>query len=209
MMPYLDGYDLLVQVRENPVLGFIPFIFLSALASDDDKLKAFRLGIDGFIRKPFEKRELLTLVENKIKIQDLRKDNYRKAYKASTTKEKDAYDQTETLIDKSVSYDHKWVERLDKIVRKNLSKNDFKITDIAFELHLSERTFRNQVKLYTGLTPLGYLQKARLDQAMMYLQQNKYRTVSEVAYAVGFIDTKYFSKLFKKEFGKSPSNYMG
>ena len=89
-----------------------------------------------------------------------------------------------------------------------MGRPEYKVTDIADALFISERTLHNYTKSHAGLTPSAYLQKARLDQAHLYLKSKKYRTVAEAAYAVGFKNRKHFSKLFKKAYGKPPSDYV-
>lgn len=210
MMPVVDGFGLLSKVRAHPRLGFIPFLFLSALSAPEDQLKALRLGVDGFISKPFETLDLKTRIQTMIRNQELRK----KYHLSGTT---DAHDQTaeaptlssqEDGAGEAISYNEVWLRELEAIVRKDLAQHDLKIQDIAFQLHMSERTLRTYINTYTGLSPVAYLKKARLSQAMQLIQQRKYRTVGEVAYAVGFKDAPYFSKAFKQEFGKYPMDYM-
>lgn len=203
MMPAMDGYALLQKTRAHPKLGFIPFLMLTALTSDDDKLKALRLGVDAFVTKPFETLELKTRIRRLTDKQQLRR-----AY----IKEQSAIAKLDTpspaVEAEPERYDEAWLQKLEAIVRENLSRPEFKVTDLAFELHVSERTLRNYTKAYTGMPPSTYLQKARLDQALIYLREKKYKTVGEVAYTVGFKDTRYFSKLFKQTHGKAPSAYL-
>lgn len=203
MMPVMDGYALLEKTRAHPKLGFIPFLLLTALASDEDKLKALRLGVDAFVTKPFETLELKTRVKGLVDRQQLRR-AYMKE-QSSNTKLDTPSAAAEAELE---SYDEAWLQKLEAIVRENLSRPEFKVTDLAFELHVSERTLRNHIKAYTGMPPSTYLQKARLDQALIYLKGKKYRTVGEAAYAVGFKNTRYFSKLFKQAYGKTPSAYL-
>jgi signal transduction histidine kinase/CheY-like chemotaxis protein len=207
MMPVVDGYALLNRTRSHPELGFIPFIFISALHTQEEQLKAYRLGVDGFISKPFESVELKTRVHNLIKNQELRQAFLDSRKRAKTGEPEHAGQEAEDAIGDE-SYDEAWLKSLEEVVQQHLCRDDLKVKDIAYKLHLSERTLRNYIKLYTGLTPSGYLQKARLDQAHLLLLKKKYKTIGEVAYAVGFKDARYFSSLYKKEFGKSPAEYL-
>lgn len=202
MMPISDGYSLLIQTRRHPQLGFIPFLFLSALNSDEDKLKGYRLGVDAYISKPFEIIELKTRIKNLLTNQQLRQEFL------STRQNPGPGSEAKKESSVGDSYNEAWIKSLDEIVRKNLSNPDYKVSDMANQLHLAERTLRNYIKAYTGLTPKIYLQQARLDQAQLYINNRKYKTVSEVCYAVGFKDVRYFSKVFKQEFGKLPSDYF-
>ncbi|GEM_PF-1287853 len=63
MMPGMDGYALCEQIRKNDALQNIPFVFLSALADTQDKVKGLRLGADDYLTKPFEFHELLARIE--------------------------------------------------------------------------------------------------------------------------------------------------
>jgi len=206
MMPVVDGFGLLSKVRAHPKLGFIPFLFLSALSAQEDQLKALRLGVDAFISKPFETFDLKTRIRSMIRNQELRK----KYLLSSTTDAQGQAAKASNLSNQedgageAISYNEAWLRELEAIVRKNLAQHDLKIQDIAFQLHISERTLRTYINTYTGLSPVEYLKKARLSHAMQLIRQRKYRTVGEIAYAVGFKDASYFSKAFKQEFGKFP-----
>ncbi len=58
MMPRLDGWGLVKQLRSTPELAFVPVIFLTALGSDEDRIRGFRLGADDYLPKPFRFEEL-------------------------------------------------------------------------------------------------------------------------------------------------------
>jgi DNA-binding response OmpR family regulator len=211
MMPVMDGYSLLDRTRNHPKLGFVPFLFLSALSSDEDRMKAFRLGVDAYLAKPFETVELKVRVKNLINNQLLRQGFIENADlqdtpQAASTDLKPV--EKAALASEPLRYDEAWLQELEGIVRENISRFDFKITDLAFQMHVSERTLRYRIKEYTGLTPTAYLQQVRLSLALFYVKRSKYETVSELSYAVGFKDFRYFSKLFEKTFGKRPSEYL-
>lgn len=63
MMPDMNGYELCRRMRENPRLANIPIIILTALSSVDDRLKAFEVGADDFLSKPFVPAELVARVK--------------------------------------------------------------------------------------------------------------------------------------------------
>ncbi len=58
MMPKIDGWSLVRQLRSHPVLAMLPVIFLTALSSEDDRIRGFRLGADDYVTKPFRFEEL-------------------------------------------------------------------------------------------------------------------------------------------------------
>ena len=58
MMPHMDGWALVKALRARPEMSTLPVIFLTALASDDDRIRGFRLGADDYVPKPFRFEEL-------------------------------------------------------------------------------------------------------------------------------------------------------
>jgi DNA-binding response OmpR family regulator len=67
MMPKLDGWSLVRALRARPELALVPVIFLTALGSEDDRIKGFRLGADDYLPKPFRFEELDLRVANALK----------------------------------------------------------------------------------------------------------------------------------------------
>ena len=66
-MPTMDGYELLRQVRDDPTLRHIPFIFLTARSTQEDAKKGRALGASDYLTKPFEFAELFAIVEKYLK----------------------------------------------------------------------------------------------------------------------------------------------
>jgi DNA-binding response OmpR family regulator len=58
MMPKIDGWSLVRQLRAHSSLAMLPVIFLTALSSEDDRIRGFRLGADDYVTKPFRFEEL-------------------------------------------------------------------------------------------------------------------------------------------------------
>ncbi|EYF08559.1 response regulator [Chondromyces apiculatus] len=64
LMPVLDGFEVCRRLKENPATRHIPVIFLTALASADQKLRGLRLGAADYLVKPFQEEEVLLRVKN-------------------------------------------------------------------------------------------------------------------------------------------------
>lgn len=67
MMPEMDGYTFVKQVRENPETEWIPILFLSAKGQSQDRVKGLNTGADVYMVKPFEPEELVAQVESSLK----------------------------------------------------------------------------------------------------------------------------------------------
>lgn len=74
MMPKMGGYELHHKVRENPSLCHVPFVFLTALDSSEDRLRGLETGVDDYVTKPFDPKELVTIIRGRLKrVDGLRK----------------------------------------------------------------------------------------------------------------------------------------
>jgi uncharacterized protein (TIGR02266 family) len=62
-MPRMDGWTLLRMVRARPTLASVPFVFLTTLGGESDRLRGYQLGVDDYIGKPFRGRELQARVD--------------------------------------------------------------------------------------------------------------------------------------------------
>lgn len=78
MMPQVDGYQFLKQLREDPRFQALPVIFLTAKGMTTDRIQGYQAGVDAYLPKPFDPDELVAIVENLLK---------RRASKIPTTTE--------------------------------------------------------------------------------------------------------------------------
>ncbi|HET91950.1 MAG TPA: hybrid sensor histidine kinase/response regulator [Chloroflexi bacterium] len=73
MMPEMDGYEVCRRLKENPLTGNIPIIFISALDQTADKIKAFTVGGVDYVTKPFQPKEVLARVATHLSMRALQK----------------------------------------------------------------------------------------------------------------------------------------
>lgn len=81
LMPGLDGYDVLIALREQPTTAMIPFIFLTAMSTREDFRQGMNLGADDYITKPFRRTELLEAVAARLEKQAILLQRYTTQYK--------------------------------------------------------------------------------------------------------------------------------
>ncbi|MBI4707088.1 MAG: response regulator [Candidatus Omnitrophica bacterium] len=67
MLPKLDGISVLLKLKSDPAFKDIPVFMLSAIAQDEEVRVALSLGAMGYIKKPFDKTELITKVQDALK----------------------------------------------------------------------------------------------------------------------------------------------
>ena len=96
------------------------------------------------------------------------------------------------------------LERVRKYIDEHISDEDLTIPSMAAEMGMSRATFFTRFKELSGLSPQDYLIHYRIEHARQLLQ-NSTVSIAEIAYSCGFSDPKYFSRVFKKIEGMSPS----
>ena len=196
MMPEMDGFQLLETVKTVASLKHLPMIMLTAKAGIDSKLKALRIGVDDYLLKPFDEEELLVRIENLLNNVTARL-SYLETEQTTPIQEATKLSQEAVL----------WLEQVENLVKEKIGNPLFTIPVMASDLAMSERSLQRQLKKITGFTPNQYVQEIKLDKARQLLETKKFDTIAKVAYAVGFSDTKNFSRRFKQRYGKAPSAY--
>ena len=197
MMPVMDGYQLLEQLKSDDATRHIPVIMLTARAEAQDKLKALRIGVDDYLLKPFDEEELLVRIENLLKNQKVRQ------AEASSEAEPAA---AAPLLSQP---DREWLEIFEAYVQKHFSSDLLNVSALAHEFAMSESTLLRQLKRLTGLSPIQYLQEVRLAEARRLLENRACDSIAQVASKVGYDDARSFSRSFRQRFGKLPSEMMG
>lgn len=91
-------------------------------------------------------------------------------------------------------------------MEKNIDNSDFSVTDITRELSISRSLLYTKMKAVMGISIGDFIHQRRMKKACSLLRQGS--NVSETAYQSGFSDPNYFAKVFKKEMGMTPSEYI-
>ncbi|MDF1698614.1 MAG: ATP-binding protein [Saprospiraceae bacterium] len=196
MMPVMDGFQLMEKLKADDRYNRLPLIMLTARADIRDKLKALRIGVDDYLVKPFDEEEVLVRISNLLENYAIRNE----AFNENTAPIK--------KIPTISEQDSQWLESFETYVQEILSNEMINIPELARQFAMSESTLLRQLKFLTGMTPAKYVQEMRLDKARQLLEQHVYKSVSQIAKAVGYKDPRSFSRSFKKRFGKSPSEYL-
>ena len=118
-------------------------------------------------------------------------------------------DQLEEQVDdvEMKSPDEQLLERVMKVINKNISNSDLSVDVIADEVGISRVHLHRKMKELTGQTPHDFIRNIRLKRAA-YLLSGQGVNVTEVMYACGFSNSASFSTVFKKFYGVSPREYM-
>ncbi|UBM58003.1 response regulator [Marinilongibacter aquaticus] len=193
MMPEMHGTELARRIRANEATSHIPIVMLTARSDKESRLENLKTGIDQYLTKPFDAEELKVVLSMCLE----NRERSRKAF------EKGTVDQTapEQKSEKD------FIQKLRTYLEENHGNSTLTVSDMANHMHISDTQLRRKLKYLTKHTPNEYLRKFRLQKAESLFKHTD-KSVSEVAFEVGFENLSYFSKTFQTEFGQLPSEYQ-
>ena len=194
MMPVMDGLTFLKQVKATAKWRHIHFLILTALEGKQEKIETLRIGVDDYITKPFDGEILKARVEGLLDYYEERLQNHQTEVTENTPIISNP--DTELLI------------KIETIIKQNLSDTNFNMNLLADNLNMSYSNLFPTIKRITGLTPNQYFNEVRFASAKRMLENREYDSVKAVAYTIGFKEVRYFSRQFKKRFGKNPSVFL-
>lgn len=191
MMPVMDGLEFTRQLKQNMATSHIPVILLTARSLSEQREEGYGTGADSYLTKPFSGSVLLARVDNLLRNRTMLRSLF-----SGDKKEEAAEEQLG-------SRDQTFINRLRDSIRQNMGDSDFTVERLGEEVGLSRVQLYRKVKALTGQTPVDLLKKARLERARLLVEKTD-KSISEIAYEVGFTAPSYFNKCFKDEFGVSP-----
>ena len=192
MMPVMDGLEFCEALKTNQATCHIPVIMLTAKNQDEQRVEGYEHGADSYIAKPFNSKVLLARIHNLLKSRTV----LRTLFQGTASED-------EKEVEKLDDRDQQFVKQLHAIIKENLSDSSFNVESIGPKIGLSRVQLYRKVKAITGSSVVDLIRKARLAKAKRLLE-NHSKSVSEVAYEVGFSSPSYFTKCFKEEYGMLP-----
>lgn len=196
MMPEMDGYEFCRLVKNKLESSHIPVILLTAKNKEEDRAESYDAGADGYISKPFN----LTVLHARIRNLLRHRERMANDFKNQLVFELKDMDYT--------SLDEEFMQRAIDSVNRHLDDPDFDQARFVGEMGTSKSTLYNKLKSLTGLNTSAFIRNVRLKAACRIMEEKGNIRVSELAFAVGFNDPKYFSSCFRREFHMLPSEYM-
>lgn len=202
MMPEKDGIAMTQELRANMVTSHIPVVLLTAKTDMDSKLQGMELGADDYITKPFSATYLKARVGNilaqRIKLQQL--------YCENLMNIQPVVEEEQQVQPEMSSHDRKFMEKLTKLMEKNMDNGELIVDDLVKELAVSRSVFFKKLKMLTGLAPIEFIKEMRVKRAAQLIESGDFN-MTQIAYMVGINDPRYFSKCFKQRFGMTPTEY--
>lgn len=216
MMPVMDGLECCRRIKEEVSTSHIPVVMLTACSLDEQRVEGYESGADGYIAKPFSgevlKARCRSLLQNRKRIKDLWQGKVPGMDGASpdtaplAAPAEVAESQRTPALPKvgNADPDNEFYARFLQIFQEEISNPNLNIEQLASKMGLGHSQFYRKIKALTNYTPVELMRQLRLKQAR-HLLTTTTRSVSEIAYEVGFSSPAYFTKCYRTAFGQTPS----
>jgi signal transduction histidine kinase/ligand-binding sensor domain-containing protein/DNA-binding response OmpR family regulator len=195
MMPDMDGNELCKAIRQDVNTSHISFILITAKSSMDTHLEGLECGADIYFPKPFSLRLLQVTISNLFEKLDRIKSKYNQ----------DVFADARELVNND--RDKEFLDELIGIIEQNMEDEELDVEMICKKIGMSRTKLYGKVKAVTGQAIGEFTRVLRLKRAAKMLVSEDV-SILEVMFRVGIQSQSYFTKAFKKEFGKTPSQFV-
>lgn len=199
MMPVMDGLECCRLIKEEVTTSHIPVLMLTACALDHQRVQGYDSGADAYLPKPFTAELLVSrcrnLIANRRRIREL----WARPVAAPSSTAPESASPTP-----AADIDNRFYARFLDIFTAQMSNPELSIEDIASEMGLGHSQFYRKIKALTGYTPVELIRQLRLREGRRMLTATD-KSISEIAYAVGFSSPAYFTKCYRAAFNETPS----
>lgn len=195
MMPVMDGFELAEHIRHNQVLNHIPIVVITAKTSDEDKQRAYKIGADAYLFKPFNANELRLRVQKLLEQRQMLRNKYSKAMLEGDSEEVDLSNDDRDFLNRVIS-----------IIYEDISDSNLSADTVADRVFMSRSQLNRKIRQITGYSISAFILHTRLEKSKRMLRTDNTR-IGDIAMSCGFEDSNYFSRVFKQVYKVSPSQY--
>lgn len=199
IIPKLDGYEVLSQLRRVATTATIPFIFITAKTQKADRRQGMSLGADDYLTKPFTVEELVEAVSARLERRAMLQAHYATTDRSSKATVASKVSERETnLLFPSVTE----LSEVFEFIEANYNKG-ITLCDVARAVGYSPAYLTNRVKRETGRTVNRWIIERRMAQALFLLGSTN-QSVEQIATAIGYQNTCHFFRQFRQYQGTTP-----
>jgi signal transduction histidine kinase/ligand-binding sensor domain-containing protein/DNA-binding response OmpR family regulator len=195
LMPVKDGIEMTKELKDSFGTCHIPIIMLTAKSATEDKIEGYETGADAYITKPFEFEVIIARINNLLEQRKILKQKFSNDIH---------FDSGSVAIDKR---DHEFIEKVVSVVIENLDNSEFNLDDIYHGLGYGKSVFYKKIKALTDCKPGEFVRTIKLKEAAKLLKTTNLN-INEVAYKIGYSNVNNFRNQFKKQFNKTPSEFL-
>ena len=198
MMPGMDGYEVCRRIRSSELLNHIPVIMVTAKATHEDRMKGLEAGADAYLEKPFHADELAVRVSKLLEQRKLLQSKWEAVIRQGEPIEENPA--AKELPDADRAFVGKFTDAVNKCFETGTLDYDF----IASEMCLTRAHMNRKLKAITGMTSTEYIKTMRISLAKALIDTTDMK-IEAIAMRCGVDDVAYFSSLFRKATGMTPT----
>lgn len=190
MMPGIDGYEVCRRLKSDYLTSHLPVIMLTARSADQARIEGHESGADEFLTKPFSEKELSVILRKQYGLRQKLQARY-----SNGEIQPNGFSPTP---------DDEFISTFRKMVHDHIDKSEYGVPDWCREMGMSKTQLSRKIKAVTGRSLTNYISFLRLLEAKRLLKTSSYQ-INDIASMTGIDNPSYFSRLYKEEFGQSPS----
>lgn len=199
MMPEMDGMEVCSRLKEEISTSHIPVLMLTACSMDEQRVQGYESGADGYMSKPFNTEVLKARSKSLIA-------NRRKILEVLGTREpgQASIDQTQGMNVRRKDVENEFYARFLDLVQKEMGDSDLSVDLLAEKMGMGRSQFYRKIKALTNFSPVELLRNLRLKRARDLITSTD-KSISEIAYEVGFSNPAYFTKCYREVYSETPT----
>ena len=206
MMPFVDGFELCRQLRNDERTSHIPIIMLTAKADIESKMEGLEKGADAYLEKPFNREELLLRIK---KLLELRKKLQQFYLKKAGLNSNGAATEVALQVEEQTSenkIEDEFVKRVREAIETHLADTGFTVEQLCKMVFMSHSQLHRKLDALTGCSPNKFIRIIRLNKAKELLKHPDI-SIASIAMDCGYNDPGYFARVFKQEYGVTPQDW--
>lgn len=194
MMPNKNGLEFCKDVKTNSITSHIPFLLLTAKSMVEDKIEGYDTGADAYFSKPFNFNELKARVNSLLKQRKLLYDKF-------------SYSDIQLSGSSNNSLDIEFWQEFKSYLKQHIKESDLlSATQFSEHLGMSRMQLHRKLIALTGKNLSTFVKNQRMNLACELLKDKSLR-ISDVCYEIGYEDKSAFARVFKQEFGVTPTQF--
>ena len=198
-MPVMDGLECCRHIKNEMSTSHIPVLMLTACSMDEQRVQGYDSGADGYLSKPFSSDVLRSrcgsLIANRRRIKEL-------WLKDSVTRPLKTGPAAPAKVGNDIDSD--FYNRFLEIFTAEMGNTELGIEEIASRMGLERTQFYRKIKALTNFAPVELMRNLRLRQGQ-HLIKTTDKSMSEIAYEIGFSSPAYFTRCYREAYGETPS----
>lgn len=199
MMPVMDGLECCSKLKGEVSTSHIPVLMLTACTMDEQRVQGYESGADGYLAKPFNSAVLMSLCSSLLL-------NRRRIRNILHPAPAHAAVPAPKPSPKSVvsAIDNEFYNRFLEVFNAGIRDPDMSVDSIASRMGLERSQFYRKIKALTNFSPVELMRNLRLARGRSLLTTTD-KSISEIAYEIGFSTPAYFTKCYRDLYGETPS----